>query len=61
MEDLWSDNLTQFARLICEIEATQELDLESLAVSMDLSQEDLLSLFERANKVFEEVKKKVTS
>lgn len=57
--DLWKHNLVQFARLICEIDATQELDFEDLGASMDLKMEDIHELLERAHKVWEDAKRKV--
>jgi hypothetical protein len=51
---LWDDNLTQFARLLCEINATQDdLDLPALAESMDLEIGDVVELFDRADDVWE--------
>lgn len=52
--DLWHDNLIQFARLLCEIRATQDtLDDLVLAASMDLELSDIDELFERAHEVWE--------
>lgn len=54
---VWDDNLVQFARLLCEINATQDsLDLEVLAESMDLNIADVIELFDRADDVFERAK-----
>ena len=50
---LWDDNLFQFPRLLCEINATQELDLPALAESMDLTLPDVIELFDRADDVWE--------
>lgn len=51
---LWNNNLIQFARLIAEISATQDhLDLPALAESMDLEVADVNTLFDRANEVWE--------
>lgn len=56
-EDRWKDDLTQFARLLCEINATQEsLDFNALMGSMDLELKDIDELFERAHKLWEEAK-----
>ena len=53
----WDDNLTQFARLLCEVVAIQDnLDIPGLAESMDLTQEDVLVLLDRANTVWETAK-----
>lgn len=50
---LWDDDLIQFARLICEINATQELDMETLCESMDLDLITLGDVFDRADDVWE--------
>ena len=50
---LWDDNLFQFPRLLCEINATQELDLPALAESMDLTLPDVIELFDRADDAWE--------
>ncbi len=53
----WSDNLVQFARLLCEIIATQEaLDLDILCESMDLTEGQVKEIFERAHAVWERAK-----
>jgi len=57
MADLWNNNSIQFPRLIAEIAATQELDLESLSESMDLTIDEVKELFERADVEFEAIKK----
>ena len=45
----WEDDHIQFPRLIAEIIATQEkLDVAALCEAMDISIEELDSLFERA-------------
>lgn len=54
---LWLRNDVQFPRLIAEILATQELNVAALAESMDLSHDELNSLFERAQHVWDEVVK----
>jgi len=62
MSELWENNEIQFARLISEIQAaldesqTHEL-MKDLMNSMDLSLEDLDSLFCRAEAVWEAAKK----
>lgn len=57
MADLWDNNLIQFARLICEINATQDsLDLSALAESMDLNVAEVIDLFDRADDVWERAK-----
>lgn len=51
---LWHNDEIQFARLLCEIQATQEnLDIGALSVSMDLSPVQISEIFDRAVKVFE--------
>ena len=56
MADIWNSNEIQFPRLLAEINATQELDLDSLAESMDLSVDEVKELFERADRIFEYIK-----
>ena len=41
MADLWNNDRIQFARLIYEIELTQNLDYEALKQEMDLDAEEL--------------------
>ena len=57
MTNLWADDKTQFARLIYEIELTQDLNYEALKQEMDLDAEELDELFERARECIEEVKR----
>ena len=46
---MWSNNLIQFARLISEIQATQDnLNIDALCASMDLTPLDISELFDRA-------------
>lgn len=52
----WNNNAVQFPRLLCEIMATQELDMETLAEAMDLSIEDVNALFDRADQAWENIK-----
>ena len=53
----WKDNSIQFPRLLAEINATQDsLDMEALCESMDLEQEQIDELFERATVDFEKIK-----
>jgi hypothetical protein len=56
MADLWEDNSIQFPRLISEIVATQDLDLDALAESMDLEVEQIKELMNRAQEEFETIK-----
>lgn len=56
---LWDDDLTQFARLICEIQATIEFGdggWNELLSSMDLEPSELESLFARADTVWRKAK-----
>ncbi|VWC52672.1 hypothetical protein BLA13014_08020 [Burkholderia aenigmatica] len=54
---LWDRDDIQFPRLLAEIMATQEnLDMSALAESMDLSVEEVSSLFDRADKAWEMIK-----
>lgn len=55
---VWEDNRIQFPRLISEIMATQFLDLEQLAESMDLTIDEVNELFDRASEEWESIKAK---
>ena len=47
------DNLIQFARLICEINATQDnLVCDALCIEMDIDDDELDALFEQAHIVW---------
>lgn len=59
-KSLWENNEIQFARLICEINAAVSIskkDWRSLCDSMDLNDDEVRSLFDRAHDVFEKAKK----
>lgn len=56
----WADTPVQLARLICEINATIDLCVPDLARSMDLTEKQVLGLFQRAGNVFEMAKAKYT-
>lgn len=56
MATKWDNNLIQFARLICEINATQELNMPELAKSMDLTDSEVGELFDRTNTEWESAK-----
>ena len=57
---LWENNELQFARLLCEISATQEnLDTSALLESMDITMEELQELLDRAEDVFEQSKQAI--
>jgi len=49
----WKDDSIQFPRLLSEIAATQDLDMEALAESMDLEVADVNELFDRADRLWE--------
>lgn len=56
---VWSDDVTQFARLAAEISMAadgDEVDLSAVAESMDLDMAELWSLFARAEHAFEAIK-----
>ena len=54
----WDNNELQFARLICEIVAAEErLNWPEIRDSMDLNDEELHELFDRAHDVFEAAKR----
>lgn len=56
MPDYWNNNQLQFARLLSEIYANIEFTDEMwkfLEDSMDLSRDEILSLFERADTEFQ--------
>jgi len=56
-QPVWENNGIQFPRLLAEIQATQDsLDMEALCESMDLSVEEVESLFERAQQAWERIK-----
>ena len=55
---LWDNNEIQFARLICELVANcDNLEFDAVCESMDLSKRELMSLYDRANLVWERSKK----
>jgi hypothetical protein len=54
---MWNNDLIQFARFICEINATQpHLDCDALCREMDLDDDELDALFEQAHIVWETYK-----
>lgn len=56
MENLWEDDLIQFARLLSELAAAgvpDEATMDELRKSMDLEREDIDTLFERAHHQWE--------
>ncbi len=57
LTDLWASNKIQFARLLAEINATQVVDFPALMDSMNLSQENILELFDRAELEWCEIKR----
>ena len=48
----WDDNELQFARLIHEIDATQNIDWDEVAEQMDLYESEVRELVDRANALF---------
>lgn len=55
--DKWEDDSIQFPRLLCEIMATQEnLDFDLLCDSMDLENDRIHELLDRANTAWEKAK-----
>lgn len=52
----WDDNSIQFSRLLCEIVATQNVDIPALCESMDLEPLDVSAIFERAHIQWEAIK-----
>jgi hypothetical protein len=60
MDTPWDNNLIQFARLLCEINATQDINIVTLCESMDLTTDDVNELFDRANEVWEQAKERLT-
>ena len=54
---MWNNDLIQFARLLCEIVATQDnFDSEPIVESMDIGPAELNELFDRAHEVWENAK-----
>ena len=57
----WNNNELQFARLLCEIVAAEELlNWPEIRDSMDLTDAELQELFDRAHSVFEAAKTQLT-
>ena len=56
MRSNWKDNAIQFPRLISEIMATQEIEIEALCQSMDLTEVEVEELFDRADAIWQEIK-----
>ena len=62
LEPDWDNNYVQFARLIAEINATvdiKEEDWKELCESMDLQEDEVNQLFDRALQVFEQSKERI--
>jgi len=54
----WEDDEVQFARMLCEIAATQgALDIDALAASMDLEPSEIDEVFDRASERWERAKR----
>ncbi len=56
---VWDSNLIQFARMLCEINATQDIDIIPLCESMDLEPELIIEIMDRADEVWEATKAEV--
>lgn len=59
---LWKNDKVQFARLLCEIMANCDIkkkDFKALCESMDLSADEVNSLLDRADKVWEDTKARI--
>lgn len=55
-DENWANNDIQFPRLLAEIMATQDhIDFQYLAQSMDLTEAQVQELFDRAQKVWDEI------
>jgi hypothetical protein len=52
----WNDDTIQFARLLCEIVATQDINIPVLCSSMDLNDTEINNLLDRALLVWERAK-----
>ena len=57
--DAWGDNKIQFPRLLAEIVATQDVDVNALAESMDLDTDEVNELIDRALDEWEKIKKEL--
>jgi len=56
----WHNNELQFARLLCELVANvDDLHVDEVAASMDLTREEINELFDRADSVWEKAKREV--
>jgi len=54
----WHDDEVQFARILCEIVATQgELDIDALILAMDLQPSEVDEVFQRAHERWERAKR----
>lgn len=61
--DLWDDDLIQFARLLSEIQGAWSINegqWQALRESMDLQNDDLMALFDRAFNVWDAAKARVS-
>ena len=54
--EAWHDDSIQFPRLLSEIAASQDLNIEEIASDMDLSPDEVNQLFNRAHAAWEEIK-----
>ena len=55
-DNSWGDNDIQYPRLLAEIAATQLLNITALEESMDLTYEQVMELFDRAQADWEDIK-----
>lgn len=59
-QELWLNNEVQFARLLCELVANcDDLNISEVCASMDLTVDEVNSLFDRADAVFEAAKARI--
>jgi hypothetical protein len=56
---VWERDDIQFPRLLAEIVATQDIDYTAISDSMDLSEDEINEIFERAHKAFEASKERL--
>ncbi len=60
MKTTWDTNSIQFPRLLAEVWAVLEYEqYRELAVSMDLSEDEVRSLFQRADEEWEAIKERL--
>lgn len=57
---MWENDEIQFPRLLAEIVATQDLDYDALCEAMDITEDDIDELFDRAQERWEQIKEEHT-